>query len=297
MNQPNVSIPIIGYHRSALTQKFGIPRQPNLVEVPSRIELIAPYDSAEAFEGIESFSHLWITWHTHHNYLSKTQQVDADDVNNSSKATDQFARFKPKVRPPRLGGNSKLGVFATRSTYRPSQLGLSVVKLIDVELKGSSVILHISGADMVDGTPIIDIKPYIAYSDAVTEAVSGFAVDKPALKPVNMSEAAQQQLNLELTQSAKTQSTTAESAWTPTAEPQSAQLTIQDVDIICQLIAQDPRPAYRQQQSDRVFYMRYKNYDIGFQTQSSGIDYQQSVSPSSKAVAEGLLIVSITAIN
>lgn len=247
MNESSVLMPIIGYHRSALSQKFGIPRQPNLVELPSSIEFIAPYNNAEAFEGIDSFSHLWITWYTHHNYLGKTSQANSD----------HSAKFKPKVRPPRLGGNNKLGVFATRSTYRPSQLGLSVVKLIKVELKENGVILHISGADMVDGTPIVDIKPYIAYSDAVSEAVSGFAVDKPPLKPVMVSEALQHSVH---------------------------SLTQQDIDLICQLIAQDPRPAYRQQQSDRVFYMRYKDYDIGFQTKDS------------KVAQETLLIVSITAV-
>lgn len=255
---PNqITLPIIGYHRSPLSQKFGIPRQPNLVALSSVIEFIAPYDTIDAFEGIEAFSHLWITWHTHHNHLKQTSQDKAQTIDNE---------FKPKVRPPRLGGNTKLGVFATRSTYRPSQMGLSVVKLIKVEVVSGAVRLHISGADMVDGTPIIDVKPYIAYSDAITEAVSGFAADKPQLKPVILSDSAKQQLMEAIDQP-------------------SSQLTEEDGDIICQLIAQDPRPAYRQKQSERVFYMRYKNYDIGFQTHE-GLS----------AETKGLIIVSITAL-
>ena len=278
MSQPSLSIPIIGYHRSALTQKFGIPRQPNLVQLPSVIELIAPYDSADAFAGIERFSHLWITWYTHHNYLNKTAQTDNDQID---KQTDTgLASFKPKVRPPRLGGNTKLGVFATRSTYRPSQLGLSVVKLIEVEKVGESVRLQISGADMVDGTPIIDIKPYIAYSDAVPDAVSGFAAERPQLKSVLFSEAAAVQFSEAI------------------ALPEGG-MTAVDRDIICQLIAQDPRPAYRQQQSDRVFYMRYKNYDIGFQSQpSADTDRERELSSALKQpVVDDLIIVSLNEIS
>lgn len=308
MNQPSLSVPVIGYHRSALSQKFGIPRQPNLVELPSVIEMLAPYNTADAFEGIEAFSHLWITWHTHHNYLSKTQQSDNHDNPQTAQSVEEVAVFKPKVRPPRLGGNTKLGVFATRSTYRPSQLGLSVVKLIKVEWAEASIRLHISGADMADGTPIIDIKPYIAYSDAIPEAVSGFAPDKPLLKSVEISDTAHQQLDRVLAQSQLKSS-----QQQPIKGQPATLLTPEDVDIIYQLIAQDPRPAYRQQQSDRVFYMRYKNYDIGFQTQNSpdqasghNPDKQSSdtdaILPSmmqqqQQQQQQKLVIVSITAVN
>ena len=256
MSQSSLSIPIIGYHRSALSQKFGIPRQPNLVELPTIIEMIAPYNTVDAFEGIESFSHLWITWHTHHNHLDKTtQSKQALNANQEMGEPDNnLAAFKPKVRPPRLGGNTKLGVFATRSTYRPSQLGLSVVKLLKVEAIGDSVTLHISGADMVDGTPIIDIKPYIAYSDAISEAVSGFAGNKPIVKPVQITEAARHQFIACVTDNL------------------DQGLKTEDMALICKLISQDPRPAYRQQQSERVFYMRYKNHDIGFRQSNSKDD-------------------------
>lgn len=240
----SLTLPIIGYHHSPLSQKFGIPRQPNLVAVPSYIEMLAPYHTPDAFKGLEAFSHLWLTWHTHHNQAQ--------------------ANFKPQVRPPRLGGNAKLGVFATRSTYRPSTLGLSVVKLQAVEETADGVIVHILGADMVDGTPIVDIKPYVAYSDALPEAISGFAPDKPATKAVIISEVAQQQFNLLV------------------AEPRisdlnslsnSELLTIlqqEDLGIISQLIAQDPRPAYRQAEMGSVFVMRYKQFDIHFKMTQEG---------------------------
>ncbi len=237
-----VSMPIIGYHRSPLTQKFGIPRQPNLVAVTSHIVMQPPYATPDAFVGIEAFSHLWISWQTHHN--KTPNNVDA-------------AEFKPKVRPPRLGGNAKLGVFATRSTYRPSQLGLSVVKLLAVEVEDGAVVLQITGADMVDGTPIIDIKPYLGYSDAITDAVCGYAPAKPVSKTVQMSEVAQQQLQ------ALQQNQFLHTAKTDTLLPE-------DIDIICALIAQDPRPAYRQGDTKRVFIMRYKQYDIHFMMTKDG---------------------------
>lgn len=238
-----IEIPIIGYHRSPLSQKFGIPRQPNLVQLPSYIEMLAPFNNPDAFVGIEDFSHLWLTWHTHHN---RTQ-----------------SSFKPQVRPPRLGGNAKLGVFATRSTYRPSQLGLSVVQLVGIEQSDSGVIIQIMGADMVDGTPIVDIKPYVAYSDALVDAISGFAPDKPVRKTVRLSAEAQQRF-AQLTQvgcdSGNTDSANTSKKFTPA-----------DIEIIRQLIAQDPRPAYRQQETDSVFVMRYKHCDISFQMDKSTV--------------------------
>lgn len=112
MIMTELSLPIIGIMRSPYVEKFGIPRQPNLVQVESFIEMHAPYNVWEAFDGIEEFSHLWLTWQFHDN---KNQQ-DKD-------------KFRPQVRPPRLGGNKKIGVFATRSMYRPAPIGLSVVQL------------------------------------------------------------------------------------------------------------------------------------------------------------------------
>jgi len=240
-----ISVPIIGYHRSPLSQKFGIPRQPNLVEVPSYIEMLAPYNTPDAFVGIEEFSHLWLTWHTHHNRAQ--------------------TNFKPQVRPPRLGGNTKLGVFATRSTYRPSQLGLSVVQLVGVEHTDKGVIVQIAGADMVDGTPIVDIKPYVAYSDALVDAISGFAPDKPSIKTVKISESAQEQF-AQLIELA-----TDKNSLSNQQSRLSSLFTTADIEIIAQLIAQDPRPAYRQQDTDSVFVMRYKQWDISFAMDESEV--------------------------
>ena len=230
----SIDVPIIGYHHSALSQKFGIPRQPNLVDLPSIIEMSAPYNTPDAFDGLQDFSHLWITWQAHHNHTAKSQQ------NGQSVETP----FKPKVRPPRLGGNTKLGVFATRSTYRPAPLGLSVVQLVNIEVSSQAVRLHILGADMIDGTPIIDIKPYIVYTDALPNAQSGFAKGAPIQKTVKTSELAKQHFKSLIANQTLLES---------------------DVELIRSLIAQDPRPAYRQIQSNRVFTMRYKTTDISFE--------------------------------
>ena len=215
-------MPIIGMHHSPLMQKFGIPRQPNLVQVPSHIKMLKPYDDPDALEGLMAFSHLWIIWQTHGNR--------------------EWVKFKPKVRPPRMGGNAKLGVFATRSTYRPSSLGLSVVKLEDIEVNGG-VTLHLSGADMVDGTPIVDIKPYLPYSDAVSGAVSNFAPEAPMPKAVTVDPIAQADFVCLTNQ---------------------GHLQPSDFDIIEALIAQDPRPAYRQHEVDVNSVMRYRKVDIEF---------------------------------
>ena len=117
-----LKVPIIGYMNSPYREKFGIPRQPNLVQVESYIEMVEPYNDLLAFEGIDEFSHLWLIWQFHDN---KNQQ--------------DSHKFRPQVRPPRLGGNKKIGVFATRSMYRPAPMGLSVVQLKEVKKVGKSV--------------------------------------------------------------------------------------------------------------------------------------------------------------
>lgn len=215
--------PIIGIHHSPLPQKFGTPRQPNLVNLATHITLLPPYDTPDAFDGIDRFSHLWIIWQFHQN---KPQ-----------------SHFRPQVRPPRFGGNQKMGVFATRSMYRPSQLGLSVVQLshLSTDDTGRGVSLHIIGADMIDGTPIIDIKPYLPYSDSLPIATSPMAA--PTVKPVQISLTAQQLFDACLAQ---------------------GELSFTDITHISALIAQDPRPAYRQKETDTVFVMRYKAVDIEF---------------------------------
>ena len=138
---------------SLFKEKFSIPRQPGLVSFESRIELIAPYNKQEAFVGLEDFTHLWIIFCFHG--IKDTEQLNLS------------------VRPPRLGGNKKLGVFATRSPYRPNKLGLSLVKLQRIE--GTSLI--VSGGDFLDQSPVYDIKPYIKEIESIPDARSGWTSD------------------------------------------------------------------------------------------------------------------------
>lgn len=222
----HIHLPIIGIVNSPLKQKFGTPRQPNLVDVKSTISMRPPYNDINAFAGIEQFSHLWIIWQFHHN-----------------RVTEKKGGFRATVRPPRLGGNQKIGVFATRSMYRPANIGLSVVKLVQVEQSDDGVLVHILGADMVDGTPVIDIKPYLSYSDSIEQAVSGYAAQTPSVKCVIWQPAIS--VSLDALQRTNT-------------------LTHDDLQIIERLIAQDPRPAYRQQELLTTFVMRYHTVDIAF---------------------------------
>lgn len=204
-----VTLPIIATHHSPLKQKFGTPRQPNLVPSQSVITLHPPYNDPKAVAGLSDFSHLWVLWHSHHN---KAQES-----------------FRPLVRPPRLGGNDTMGVFATRAVYRPSALGLSVVHLVGIDYQ-DGVRLNIIGADFIDQTPIVDIKPYLPYSDRIACAVSPMTSPKP--RPVVVS--------------------------TPST------LAADELLVIKALIAQDPRPAYRQHETNTRFVMRYGNMDVQF---------------------------------
>ena len=226
-----LTLPIIGYMHSPYKEKFGIPRQPNLVQVESYIEMTGPYNDLLAFEGIEEFSHLWLVWQFHDN---KNQE-------NS--------KFRPQVRPPRLGGNQKIGVFATRSMYRPSAIGLSVVQFLRLEKQGKSVRLYVMGSDLLHGTPILDIKPYIQYSDAVPDASSGYAQYEPIRKPV---------------------------IWTETAQTQQQQLLKQAIlnkkvfDELEQVLSLDPRPAY-QEDAERVYGMCFADLNVRFKVDASNV--------------------------
>ncbi len=151
----DITINVIARMRSDFATKFGIPRQSGLVEeLRSTIVFEPEYRNPDALRGIEEFSHLWIIW-------------------QFSEAVRQG--WSPTVRPPRLGGNTRMGVFATRSPFRPNNLGLSSVRLLGVEhTKEFGTVLHVGGADLMDGTPIFDIKPYIPYGDCHTDATGGF---------------------------------------------------------------------------------------------------------------------------
>ena len=152
-NSPH-EMKVIAHIRSDFASKFGIPRQSGVVDaLTARVVFTEEYRVAEALRGIEEFSHLWLIW--------------------------QFSEAKrdtwsPTVRPPRLGGNTRMGVFATRSPFRPNAIGLSCVRLIGVEHTSEGDVLVVAGADLMDGTPIYDIKPYIPYADAKPDATGGF---------------------------------------------------------------------------------------------------------------------------
>ena len=227
-----VKMPIIGYMQSPYLEKFGIPRQPNLVQVESYIEMSAPYNDLLAFEGIEDFSHLWLIWQFH-------------DNKNGSNAD----KFRPQVRPPRLGGNQKIGVFATRSMYRPAAIALSVVQLKSVEKVGKSVRVYVTGSDLLNGTPILDIKPYIHYSDAVEGAQSGYAQDEPQVKAVRWSAEAEQIKHTLLRQQ---------------------KITQQHVGELEAVLSLDPRPAY-QADAQRIYGMNFAGIEVKFKVDEEGM--------------------------
>ena len=153
-----VSIRPIAHLRCDLPEKFGIPRQAGIVEALEGLVVFEPeYREPEALRGLEGFSHIWLIW-------------------QFSKAVREG--WSPTVRPPRLGGNTRMGVFATRSPFRPNALGLSCVRLLGIEQTAAEgMVLRVAGADLMDGTPIFDVKPYLPYADSHPEASGGFAPD------------------------------------------------------------------------------------------------------------------------
>ena len=204
----------IAHMVSDFPEKFGIPRQAGIVEALESIIVFEPaYRDPEALRGIEGFSHLWLIWQF------------------SEALTDTFS---PTVRPPRLGGNVRMGVFATRSPYRPNSLGLSCVELKRAETRpGLGTVLVVGGADLMDGTPIFDIKPYIPYADAHPDALSGFAPDAGGTLGVKIPET----LLLKI------------------PEDKRAALT--------GVLANDPRPRY-QKDPDRVYALDFAGLSVRF---------------------------------
>ena len=227
-----ISMPIIGYMCSPFVEKFGIPRQSNLVNTTSYIKLSAPYDDSNAFQGIEQFSHLWLLWQFH-----------ANDVKKSDNVVNKAGIFQPMIRPPRLGGNQKIGVFASRSMYRPSQIGLSVVQLLEIKKVKNELRLYVQGADILDGTPIVDIKPYLAYADAIPDAVSGYAPDAPQILEVIWSDDALLQKQKLLNEKVCTEQ------------------ILQELE---QVLAQNPKPVY-QKDPERVYGLSFANLNVKFQ--------------------------------
>lgn len=219
----SIELEQIGIIHSPFKEKFGTPRQPGLItDTISSIELLPPYDREESLEGIEQFSHLWVTFIFH--------QV-------------KQKLWTPKVRPPRLGGNKSIGVFASRSPYRPNPLGLSAVELHGTRKENNKLFIDIKGADLIDGTPIVDIKPYIPYTDCISCAKAGYAEQAPGhTLQVEFSELAMQQL--------------------ARFEEQYPQLE----SFIRQVIALDPRPAYTaEQESDKQYGVKLLEFDVQWQ--------------------------------
>ena len=206
----------IAHIRSDFSEKFGIPRQSGLVEeLTAAVVFEPPYRVPDALRGLEGFSHLWLIWE-----FSQARREG----------------WSPTVRPPRLGGNKRLGVFATRSPFRPNPLGLSCVRLLEVRQdREQGPVLVVSGADLLDGTPIYDIKPYLPYADCKPEAVGGFA-----------------------------------------AQPKGADLEVDCPDrlldcvpegkraALLAVLAQDPRPQY-QDDPNRVYGMAFAGLEVKFQ--------------------------------
>ena len=210
----------IGTINSCYKEKFGIPRQPNLVPAAEAQLLLNQEFSEQSVRGLDGFSHIWISFIFH---------------------ATQAQGWKPMVRPPRLGGNKKVGVFATRSTFRPNPLGLSVVELESIETTAEGIILHLRGCDLLDQTPVIDIKPYLSYVDAVPNAQSGFAEDSPAVNQ-----------QVELSPQAK-------------SDCQQARLRIgvEVETVISQILQQDPRPSYKQgEKTSRIYSMKLYDFDL-----------------------------------
>ena len=222
----NVNIQVIARMHSDFATKFGIPRQSGLVEeLRSTIVFEPEFRNPDALRGIEDFSHLWIIWQ-----FSEAVRTG----------------WSPTVRPPRLGGNTRMGVFATRSPFRPNNLGLSSVKLLGVEQTAEfGTVLHVGGADLMDGTPIFDIKPYIPYGDAHPEATGGFTdhTGEFLLKV----EFPNDLLNI------------------LPKEKQEAAIGV---------LSHDPRPSY-QRKPDQVYGLTFAGYDIRFKVSDETLTVEE----------------------
>lgn len=201
-------------------EKFGIPRQSGLVStLESRIVFEPQYRNSDALRGIEEFSHLWLIWG-----FSENPESD---------------KFMPTVRPPRLGGNKKMGVFATRSPFRPNPLGLSSVKLLRLENTNEGTVLVVSGADMLSGTPIYDIKPYLPYTDIHENAKGGFGSEKLSYK-----------LEVEFPKALLSKI------------PENKR------EGLIELLSEDPRPSYIEDE-ERVYGFKFAEFEIKFKVKGN----------------------------
>lgn len=205
----------VGWIESDFSSKFGIPRQSGLVEdLRARVLFLPEYRVREAFRGLEGFSHLWLLWEFSESHREK---------------------WSPTVRPPRLGGNRRVGVFASRSPFRPNPIGLSCVKLDRVELDSpEGPVLHVLGADLLNGTPILDVKPYLPYADCRPEALGGFAGDAPGRR-----------LRVEF------------------PEELAEKVPADKLPALIGVLEGDPRPSY-QHDPERVYGMAFAGMEIRF---------------------------------
>lgn len=248
-----MNLKVIAYARNGHTDKFGIPRQSrDESPIVTRIVFEPEYSVAEALRGIEGYSHLWLIW----GFSEATRSRDR--VATAEEAAESGDDWSPTVRPPRLGGNRRMGVFATRSPFRPNPIGLSSVRLIEVRrtdvrctkdvqggegTKDFQVELLVSGADLMDGTPVYDIKPYLSFSDSHPEAVNGFA-----------EETKDYSLKVEFQNSIKPGKKTDLTSTCPAPE------ILRDIEYI---LSQDPRPAY-QDDPTREYKMDYAGFRVAF---------------------------------
>ena len=220
---------VIARARNGFTDKFGIPRQSRESSaIETRIVFEPMYAVKEALRGIEGFSHLWLLW----------------GFSEVEKEREKVDSWSPTVRPPRLGGNKRVGVFATRSPFRPNPIGLSSVKLLRVDEKNGALELVVSGADLLDGTPIFDIKPYLSYSDSHPDAKNGFADEVKGYRlEVNWGEFAESQrlVNVSL----------------------ASRMPVEIFRDLTEILSQDPRPAY-QNDPNREYKLDYAGYNVTF---------------------------------
>lgn len=236
-----MELKVIAYARNGHSDKFGIPRQ-SREESPivTRIVFEPEYSVPEALRGIEGFSHLWLIW--------GFSEVDKTPI-KVRKKSDKSPSWFPTVRPPRLGGNKRMGVFATRSPFRPNPLGLSSVRLLGVKSQESgakTLELIVSGADLLDGTPIYDIKPYLSFSDSHEDAKNGFAEDAKGYK-LEVVGLSSPPICLRFT-----------SDLPPTG-------ILEDLEYI---LSQDPRPGY-QDDPEREYKLDYAGYTVTFVVQNN----------------------------
>jgi len=217
---------IIAHIRTDFPTKFGIPRQSGLADFEATIVFEPEYRKEEALRGIEGYSHLWLIW--------KFSEAERDT-------------WSPTVRPPRLGGNKRMGVFATRSPFRPNPIGLSSVKLLGIEKTDEGSVLLVSGADLMDGTPIYDIKPYLAFTDSHPDANGGFADAKKAY---------------------------ALQVYFP--EDLLAKIPESKRDALLELLSEDPRPQYIDD-PDRIFGFPFSEFEIRFTVNRADLTVKEVV--------------------